>query len=93
MLEGDADAVAHCFERIRRDERHADVLRLFDGAATQRSFAGWAMRYVEPAGPGDRAVVAFLDQLRWQASPEAVQRAPALMQRLAQRADTETQPG
>lgn len=93
VLEGDADAVAQCFERIRRDDRHAEVQPLLDGTAAQRTFAGWAMRHVTPSGPGDRAVLAFLDQLHRQASPEAVHSAMLLMQRLAERADAEPQPG
>lgn len=93
VLEGDADAVTGCFERIRRDERHAEVLPLIDGAAAQRDFGDWAMHYVTPSGPGDRAVVAFLEQLRRQATPEAVRQALALMQRLARRADADAQAG
>lgn len=93
VLEGDADAVTACFERIQRDDRHAEILPLADGATSQRAFGDWAMRWVTPGGPGDRAVVAFLEQLRRQASPASVQQALALMQRLAQRADADAQPG
>jgi hypothetical protein len=84
-LEGEPQAVAACFERIRRDPRHADVLPLFEGTVGERCFEGWSMRYVAPAGSADRAVAAFLDQLRHDAQPGAVQQALALMQRLAQR--------
>lgn len=92
VLEGEPEAVLACFDRIRGDSRHDDILPLIDGATKQRSFAGWAMRYVAPGQPGDRAVVAFLDQLRSHADPDAVHRALQLMQRLAPPAEAARQP-
>jgi hypothetical protein len=48
VLEGPADAVQKTFERIERDPRHHQVLRLFNAAKTERSFAEWTMGFTEP---------------------------------------------
>ncbi|WP_164886825.1 BLUF domain-containing protein [Piscinibacter defluvii] len=43
--------MAQCFECIRHDTRHAAVLPLLDGAATERALSGRAMRCVKPGAP------------------------------------------
>ena len=58
MLEGPDDAVRAAYGRIRRDDRHVDVVLRTSAAVTDRMFAGWAMRH-DPARS-------------WLWSPEAV---------------------
>ena len=45
MLEGPCDAVASTFERIARDERHADVVQLLCRDIDKRLFPDWSMRH------------------------------------------------
>jgi Sensors of blue-light using FAD len=83
VLEGEPAAVEQCFERISADSRHGAVTRLYCGPLAAPSFPDWSMRYVVNAGPPDRAVAAFLDELQRQPSPERVRQAIALLGRLA----------
>lgn len=83
VLEGEPTAVEQCFERISADPRHGKVTRIFSGPLAAPSFPDWSMRYVANAGPPDRAVAAFLDELQRQPSPETVHQAIALLRRLA----------
>lgn len=83
VLEGQADAVEQCFERISADTRHGAVTRIHSGPIAAPSFPDWSMRYVVNAGSPDRAVSAFLDGLQRQPSPETVRQAIALLGRLA----------
>jgi hypothetical protein len=83
VLEGEAAAVERCFERISGDPRHGELTRIFSGPLAAPSFPDWSMRYVVNAGPPDRAVTAFLDELQRQPSPETVRQAIALLGRLA----------
>lgn len=83
VLEGEPAVVEQCFERISADPRHGEVTRVYSGPLAAPSFPGWSMRYVVNAGPPDRAVTAFLDELQRQPSPETVRQAIALLGRLA----------
>jgi Sensors of blue-light using FAD len=83
VLEGEPAAVERCFERISADNRHGDIQRIYSGPVAAPSFPDWSMRYVVNAGPPDRAVVAFLDELQHRPSPETVRQAIALLGRLA----------
>jgi hypothetical protein len=44
LLEGPQGAVEATFARIKRDDRHLEVRRLFRASARERLFPGWAMR-------------------------------------------------
>lgn len=83
VLEGEPAAVEQCFQRISADSRHGEVTRIYSGPLAAPSFPDWSMRYVVNAGPPDRAVAAFLDELQRQPSPETVRQAIALLGRLA----------
>lgn len=48
LLEGQAEAVNEAFARIKRDDRHTDVVRLVSTDITDRLFPAWAMRH-DPA--------------------------------------------
>jgi len=50
LLEGTDDAVTGAFERISRDDRHADIRKLWHGRAVGRLFPGWDMRH-DPVRP------------------------------------------
>ena len=43
MLEGEQDAVYDTFDRIRDDQRHDNVLVLFEGPTDRRHFSHWKM--------------------------------------------------
>ncbi len=45
ILEGEPEAIASTYERILRDGRHVDAIRLWFGEATERLFGGWDMRH------------------------------------------------
>ena len=45
VLEGDKEAVEHCYERICRDGRHTDFIQLANEAAINRMFSDWWMAY------------------------------------------------
>ena len=48
LLEGPPAAVNAVFERIERDERHVEVVKLFEAEIDARLFPEWAMRH-DPA--------------------------------------------
>jgi len=48
LLEGDRPAVEAAFDRIRRDDRHTDIVPLVQEMTSQRLFPTWAMRH-DPA--------------------------------------------
>jgi hypothetical protein len=83
ILEGESASVEQCFQRISADKRHGEITRIHSGPVAAPSFPDWSMRYVVNAGPPDRAVVAFLDELQCRPSPETVRQAIALLGRLA----------
>ncbi|MCE7071072.1 BLUF domain-containing protein [Dyadobacter sp. CY327] len=49
VLEGEKDAIHSLFEKIKRDDRHNQVIPLFQGPVSVRSFDNWAMGYSTPA--------------------------------------------
>ena len=48
LLEGPSDVVTALFDRIVRDDRHTDVVKLVSGDIETRLFPEWAMRH-DPA--------------------------------------------
>lgn len=48
LLEGEQDVVEAVYERIRRDDRHGEIAKLFSGQGPARLFPTWAMRH-DPA--------------------------------------------
>lgn len=47
LLEGDRKKVEELFERIERDPRHNNVIRLFGVERNERLFGDWSMAYRE----------------------------------------------
>ena len=45
VLEGTREEVEYIFDRISRDARHANVLKLSDGPIAQRQFEQWSMGF------------------------------------------------
>lgn len=45
LLEGPEAIVGGVMDRIERDPRHTRVIRLLEGSAQERSFAGWSMGF------------------------------------------------
>ncbi|MEO7110037.1 MAG: BLUF domain-containing protein [Polyangiaceae bacterium] len=60
-LEGPESAVKATFARIKNDARHQDVLRLFEGAIRERTFAEWSMGFVESHDPSVKRMRGFND--------------------------------
>ena len=44
-LEGEKEVVHSLFQKIQRDQRHTQVIPLFQGAVQSRTFDKWAMGY------------------------------------------------
>lgn len=67
VLEGERELVLALLDRIRADERHADVRVLIDEPLQRRLFADWSMGYQpltepqEPLRPGFRSTFEDLD--------------------------------
>lgn len=45
ILEGSAETVRALFDRIRRDQRHTGVIKLYQKAITERDFPEWLMGF------------------------------------------------
>ncbi|MCF0048584.1 BLUF domain-containing protein [Dyadobacter sp. LJ53] len=45
VLEGEKEVVSSLFEKIRRDQRHTQIIPLFQGSVQNRLFEKWAMGY------------------------------------------------
>lgn len=45
ILEGPKDIVKSLFQKVKKDNRHKDVLRIFEGEVTERSFDKWSMGF------------------------------------------------
>lgn len=45
VLEGDEEAVLSCFERIKQDPRHHQVMTYRQKSITEREFGGWEMAF------------------------------------------------
>ena len=48
ILEGPADPVMACFERVKRDRRHSDIHAIQQAPAKTRAFSNWSMGLAEP---------------------------------------------
>lgn len=51
VLEGPAESVHHCYERIARDARHYNVCMLADELVSARAFSQWSMGFVQLDAP------------------------------------------
>jgi hypothetical protein len=45
LLEGEEPALSETYQRIAKDQRHRNLIKLVDGTISQRSFAGEAMGF------------------------------------------------
>ncbi|WP_372656401.1 BLUF domain-containing protein [Hydrogenophaga sp.] len=48
LLEGDEAEILALYEKIRKDARHHEVIKYWDGPIKARSFAAWSMAFVAP---------------------------------------------
>jgi len=53
MLEGEQSVILGLFEKIKRDRRHKDVIKILDGEIQQRNFQNWSMGFVNMNEVGD----------------------------------------
>lgn len=49
LLEGEADDVLGLYQQIEGDQRHQQLYKLWEGPIAERSFARWAMAFVDQA--------------------------------------------
>lgn len=61
LLEGPADAVRRCFERISRDPRHDGCTVLDEDDAGERTFPDWRMGYRNLSDPAVTGMPGFSD--------------------------------
>ena len=47
VLEGEKDAIFKLFQTIRKDQRHASVILVYDQPAAERSFKDWTMAFID----------------------------------------------
>jgi hypothetical protein len=53
MLEGEQSVIMALYEKIKRDRRHKDVIKILDGQIQQRNFENWSMGFVNMDKAGD----------------------------------------
>jgi hypothetical protein len=83
LLEGDRAEVWRTFERIREDERHAQVTLVQMGDAEKRIFGNWWMGLVRPAADTEAAFKPYLREGRLQPKLMSAREIRALMLDLA----------
>jgi len=82
-LEGEEDRVRALFDRIRRDDRHDEVLVIEEEARADRVFGQWAMAQVSAAGGADIPLRTTEDGTLHPTAPESLTREQAtLLQRM-----------
>lgn len=82
-LEGDEDRVRALFDRIRRDERHEEIMLVAEEAGVERVFGQWAMARVSAAGGPDIPLRTTDDGTIQPAAPESLNREQAqLLERM-----------
>jgi CheY-like chemotaxis protein len=71
LLEGSAATISAVFDRIARDPRHTQVIKLADGPISQRLFAQWSMGFqlVQPLAFGHLTGYATSAQVQDLATP------------------------
>lgn len=66
FLEGPRAAVSATYERIARDPRHHNLLRVYEGLIETRAFGDWSMAMVKPGAlsPADQPFCRRLEEVR-----------------------------
>jgi hypothetical protein len=60
LIEGDSEVLEPLFEKISRDGRHSNVVKLVDKPITARSFSDWSMAFHPLEASGFEALEGFL---------------------------------
>jgi hypothetical protein len=60
VLEGPAENVHQCYQRIARDKRHYNVCRLADGLVPARAFEQWSMGFTQLDAPDLRRLAGYV---------------------------------
>ena len=60
VLEGPAQVVAVCFDRIEADARHGRIIRMIERQVPARAFPAWRMGFARPEELGEEARAAAL---------------------------------
>ncbi|MDQ3197949.1 MAG: BLUF domain-containing protein [Verrucomicrobiota bacterium] len=82
LLEGQKDKVDRLFERIQRDPRHRDVIKLLAGDEEERSFAEFSMGFENLDDPSVQALPGYSAYLDRPLSADAFSEDPTDAQRL-----------
>lgn len=64
VLEGPAESVHHCYQRIARDLRHYNVCTLADGLVPARAFSQWSMGFVQVDAPDFSRLAGYVSPSR-----------------------------
>ena len=60
LIEGDEEILRMLFEKIARDGRHSNVVKLIDKSITERSFSDWSMAFHPLEAVGFETLEGFL---------------------------------
>ena len=79
LIEGEPEVLEPLFEKIARDGRHSNVVKLVDKPISARSFEGWSMAFhpIEPTG--FEALQGFLQPAHLPPPPHSLSIADALL--------------
>jgi hypothetical protein len=71
-LEGEEDRVKALYQKIARDPRHRNVLMIYNGSITERSFTNWSMGFKNLDEVDPSKLEGYTDFLQSPASPEMI---------------------
>lgn len=71
-LEGEEDRVRALYDKIKRDERHANVLMIYDKPIQERSFGNWSMGFRDLDGLDPSTLEGYTDFLNEPMNPNLV---------------------
>lgn len=61
LLEGSKDTVLNLFETIKKDDRHTDVLKVYQGQTSNRNFPEWSMGFEVTSLASFKKELGFVD--------------------------------
>jgi hypothetical protein len=79
LIEGDAAVLEPLFDKISRDGRHSNVVKLVSKAIDARSFSDWSMAFHPLEASGFDALEGFLLPNHLQPSPSTLTISDAMM--------------
>ncbi|MGY2131398.1 BLUF domain-containing protein [Hymenobacter sp. HD11105] len=86
LIEGDPEITRPLFEKISRDGRHSNVVKLTDKPITERSFSDWSMAFHPLEADAFGTLTGFFLPHQVPATPESLSIADALLVDLVRQA-------